>query len=64
MCQVVAQRGKLAKSGSKKEDSIGSVRKNSGGKRQAWYQSQVITGKCRSLSALVPVSLTTQVWHQ
>ena len=31
---------------------IGSVRKNSGGKRQAYYQSQVITGKRRSLSAL------------
>ena len=38
--------------------------KNSGGKRQAYYQSQVITGKRRSLSALVPVSLTTQVPDQ
>ena len=32
---------------------IGSVRKNSGGKRQAWYQSHVVTDKRRSLSALV-----------
>ena len=30
--------------------------KNSGGKRQAWYQLQVTTGKRRSLSALVPES--------
>ena len=43
---------------------IGSVRKKSGGKRQAWYQLQVTTGKHRSLSALVPLSLTTQVCHQ
>ena len=26
------------------------MRKNSGGKRQAWYQLQVITGKRRSLA--------------
>ena len=32
---------------------IGSVRKNCGGRRQAWYQSQVIKGKRWSLSALV-----------
>ena len=43
---------------------IGRVRKNSDGKRQAYYQSQEITGKLRSLSALVPLSLTTQVCHQ
>ena len=42
----------------------GRVRKNSGGKRQAYYQSQVITGKRRSLSVLAPVSLTTQVPDQ
>ena len=44
--------------------ALGGVRKNSGGKRQAWYQSQVITGKRRSLSALAPVRLTTQVRDQ
>ena len=31
-----------------------------GAKRQAYYQSQVSTGKCRSLSALVPLSLKNQ----
>ena len=44
--------------------SIGSVQKNSSGKRQASYQSQVIAGRRRSLSALAPVSLTTQVPDQ
>ena len=43
---------------------IGRVRKNSGGKRQACYQPQVTTGKRRSLSPLVPLSLTTQVPDQ
>ena len=43
---------------------IGRVRKNSGGKRQAKYKPQVTTGKRRSHSPLVPLSLTTQVTDQ
>ena len=42
----------------------GRVQKNSGGKWEAYYQPQVSTGKRRSLSALVPLSLTTQVTDQ
>ena len=40
------------------------MQKNSGGKWEAYYQQQVTTGKRRSLSALVPLSLTTQVTDQ
>ena len=34
------------------------------GKRQAYYQPQVSTGKRRSLSVLAPLSLTSQVRDQ
>ena len=44
--------------------TIGRVQTNSGGKRQAYYQSQVSTGKRRPLSPLVPLGLTSQVPDQ